>query len=49
LTIPTECRLGDKTLALQTINEAKQFNPDSPAVYEFLEFGRYGGQECRVK
>jgi tetratricopeptide (TPR) repeat protein len=44
-----QCRLGEKPQALDTAEEMKRFNPDSPAVHEFLDYGRYGGQTCRVK
>ncbi len=44
-----ECRLGEKALALQTVNDVTRFNPDSPAAHELLQYGRYGGQICRIR
>lgn len=44
-----QCKVGLKTQALHTINDVRRFNPDSPALHEFLASGKYGGQVCRVK
>jgi len=44
-----QCKLGDKTKALETIERAQLFNPDDPAVHQFLDTGKYGGQTCRVR
>lgn len=44
-----QCKLGDKAKALETIEQAQRFNPDDPALHEFLDMGKYAGQTCRVR
>ena len=44
-----ECRLGDKAKALQTIEVVERFNPDSPALHQFLDTGKYGDQSCKLR
>jgi tetratricopeptide (TPR) repeat protein len=44
-----QCKLGDKAKALETIERAQRFNPDDPALHEFLDLGKYAGQSCRLR
>lgn len=44
-----ECKAGEKAKALKTVEAVEQFDPDSPTLHEFLDAGRYGGQDCKVR
>ncbi len=44
-----QCKLGDKAKAFETIERAQRFNPDDPALHEFLDLGKYAGQSCTVR
>jgi hypothetical protein len=44
-----QCMLGESRRSLETVDEARRFNPDSAALWHFLETGRYGNQNCKLR
>lgn len=44
-----DCRIGDKKKALEILTGLSQFNPDDPALRNFMASGTYAGERCDLR